>query len=241
METEFSERLINVLEKKRLKKKLEGDLKAILDDLSAQTSRLDDLSAQLNREKVDVEKLESNSLAAIFYTVLGSREAQLEKERQEMLRAQLVYQNTKHQVASLEGERNYLLRKLARLEGVESKYETLLSEKEAYLRGSNPVVANKLVEISEQVANLNAEIKEIDEAIDVGSQVVLGLVQVLGSLNSAKSWGVWDMVGGGFLSTAVKHSRIDEARERVTQVQELMTRFKRELADVWIFISRSAV
>ena len=40
------------------------------------------------------------------------------------------------------------------------------------------------------------------------------------------------MFGGGLLSTAVKHDRIDRARQGIQDVQERMSHFKRELADV---------
>jgi hypothetical protein len=40
------------------------------------------------------------------------------------------------------------------------------------------------------------------------------------------------MLGGGLISTAIKHSRIDDARMGVNDVQTKMSQFKRELADV---------
>lgn len=41
------------------------------------------------KEQTDVRQLESLSLTVLFYSLLGSKEQQLEKERQEALRAQL--------------------------------------------------------------------------------------------------------------------------------------------------------
>jgi hypothetical protein len=40
------------------------------------------------------------------------------------------------------------------------------------------------------------------------------------------------MLGGGLIATAVKHSRIDRARESVHHVQQLLRVFQRELADI---------
>jgi hypothetical protein len=62
--------------------------------------------------------------------------------------------------------------------------------------------------------------------------VISGLEQVIESLGSAEGWGTWDMLGGGLISTAIKHSRIDDARMGVNDVQTKMSQFKRELADV---------
>ena len=40
------------------------------------------------------------------------------------------------------------------------------------------------------------------------------------------------MLGGGLLATAAKHSHMDEARDAAYHIQNLLLRFRRELADV---------
>jgi hypothetical protein len=229
---DLSARLSKTIEQKRLKEKLEQDVHAIETELRDKSARLESLGAQLDQEKVDVEKLERISLTALFYSVLGSREQQLEKERQELLSAQLLYQQTKYQVESLRQEQASLLQRLNKLTGIEPEYELLLSEKEQLLRQSNQTVAKELIALSEQIANLDTEIKEMTEAITAGIQVVSGLDQVIKSLESAENWGAWDIMGGGLISTAIKHSRIDDARSGVNDVQVKISQFKRELADV---------
>lgn len=229
---DISGRLSKVIEQKRRKRKLEQDLKSVENELQDQSARLDSLRTQLEKEKVDVEKLESTSLTGLFYAVLGGREAQLEKERQELLSAELKYQQARHQVAFLKNEKAYISRQLGELAGVEAQYQSLLAEKEDFLHQSNQAVAAELMAYSEKIAELGSEIKEIHEAIAAGHEVVLGLDQVVRSLESAKGWGTWDMLGGGLISTAVKHSRIDDARSAVNSVQAQMSKFSRELADV---------
>jgi len=229
---ELSEQLARTVEQKRLKQKLERNLYAVETELQDKSARFAALSIQLDKEKVDVEKLEHMSLTTLFYSVLGSREQQLEKERQELLSAQLSYQQTKHQVEFLEQERTSLLQQLDKLADVESEYELILSKKEDLLRQSNQAVANELIALSEQIANLNSEVKEISEAIAAGNDVISGLEQVIESLESAKNWGTWDMLGGGFIATAIKHSAVDEARNGINDVQVKMNQLTRELADV---------
>ena len=48
---------------------------------------------------------------------------------------------------------------------------------------------------------------------------------MLDSLDSAESWGTWDMLGGGLFNTMAKHGHIDDA-------QRALSRFRTELADV---------
>ena len=228
---ELSKQLAKIVEQKRLKKKLEQDLQSVAAELQKTSIRLTALEAQLEKENVDVQKLEQMGLAALFYWVLGSRE-QLEKERQELLSAQLSYQQTKKQLEFLQQDQRSLSAQLDALAGVEAEHELLLAEKEGLLRQSHPSLTNELLAFSEQIAELQAQQREITEATGAGKRVVAGLEQVIASLESAGNWGVWDMFGGGLLSTAIKHSRIDEARAGVDDVQAQMSRFNRELADV---------
>lgn len=228
----LSTRLTEIVEQKRLKKKLEQNLSSVQKELKDKSALLESLRISLEKEKVDVEKLERTSLTGLFYSMLGSREQQLDKERQEMLSAQLKYQQAKYQMDYLEQEQNSLSQKLGNLPDVEYEYQSLLSEKEHLLRQSNPSAANELTDIEEKVANQKSEMKEIREAINAGNDVSSGLEQVIDSLGSAEGWGTWDMLGGGLISTAIKHSRIDDARDGILNVQSKMSQFKRELADV---------
>ena len=52
------------------------------------------------------------------------------------------------------------------------------------------------------------------------------------ALDSARGWGVFDMLGGGMLSTLVKHSKLDDARHYLDQAEYDLDVFRRELADV---------
>jgi len=229
---DLSARLSKIAEQKRLQEKLKRDLHAVETELRDKSARLESLGTQLAKEKVDVEKLERTSLTALFYSVLGSREQQLEKERQELLSVQLLYQQTKYQVEALRQDQASLLQRFNKLTGIESEYELLLSAKEQLLHQSNQAVAKELIALSEQIASLDVEVKEMTEAITAGDQVVSGLDQVIKSLESAENWGTWDIMGGGLISTAIKHSRIDDARSGVNDVQVEISQFKRELADV---------
>ncbi len=229
---ELSERLSRIIEQKRLKEKLEHDLHAVEVELLEKSTRLASLGAQLAREKVDAQKLERISLTSLFYSVLGSREEQLEKERQELLSAQLLYQQNKAQVEYLEREKGRLSDRLAKLADTDFQYDLILSEKESFLQPSNQTLSRELLTLSEELAALNSELREISEAIEAGNGVLTDLDQAIASLESAGNWGVWDMLGGGFISDMIKHSHIDDARNSVTSVQKKISQFKRELADV---------
>lgn len=74
--------------------------------------------------------------------------------------------------------------------------------------------------------------KEKREAMDAGRRALISLRAAQDNLNSAKNWGLWDMFGGGFISTMVKHSKMDSAKENMEQAKYDLRNFSRELQDV---------
>ena len=74
--------------------------------------------------------------------------------------------------------------------------------------------------------------KEKQEAIDAGNKALKSLRKAQENLDSAKGWGIFDMLGGGFLSTMVKHSKVDQAKENMEQAKYDLRSFSKELNDV---------
>ncbi len=74
--------------------------------------------------------------------------------------------------------------------------------------------------------------KEKREAIEAGQRALSSLRTAEENLNSAKNWGLVDMFGGGFFSTMLKHSKMDQARQNMEQAKYDLRNFSRELNDV---------
>lgn len=229
---ELNQQLTEMKEKLRLHQKLQDKYTKVREQISQDEARLQRLKAQLDKEDSDVKKLEGLSLTVLFYTVLGSKEKQLEKERHEYLAVLLKYEECKFAVSSLNREADQLQEKLSELGDISSRYDAKLKQKEYMIAGSNDVNARKLADLAHELGDLRFDIRELEEAIEAGREAHRGLEGMVGSLESARNWGTWDMLGGGLISTAIKHSRIDEARDLGYQVQQLLGRFQRELADL---------
>ncbi len=228
----LNERLTEVREKIRYKQKLEKDLLQIRDLLADERVKYANLKKQLHKEGRDVKKLEGLSLSGLFLSILGSKEAQLENERQEYLAAKLKYDECKSEVDTLEGEERNATAQLESLAALDDDYRELLGEKEAVILSDEGNQARLLLELSEDLGELKANQKELQEAIEAGNHALALLQKVQDSLGSAQGWGVWDMLGGGLIVTAVKHSRIDDARQHVHSAQQALHSFVRELKDV---------
>ena len=84
----------------------------------------------------------------------------------------------------------------------------------------------------EEILMVYAIEKEKREAIEAGCRALDSLHAAENNLNSAKNWGMVDMFGGGFLSTMLKHSKMDQAKQNMEQAKYDLRNFSRELNDV---------
>ena len=74
--------------------------------------------------------------------------------------------------------------------------------------------------------------QEIREAIQAADSALFHLRNAQQKLRSARNWGIYDLLGGGFFSTLIKHSKMDRARDEVEAARNAVCRFSRELSDV---------
>lgn len=74
--------------------------------------------------------------------------------------------------------------------------------------------------------------KERQEAIEAGEKALASLRKAQEYLNSARDWGIYDIIGGGLISTLVKHDRMDQAGQYISEAREDLRHFRKELADI---------
>ena len=76
------------------------------------------------------------------------------------------------------------------------------------------------------------ELREINEAINAGERALDSLWEAKEQLNSARAWGIYDMLGGGLISSIIKHRKIDNANEWMSRANRDLRCFAKELRDV---------
>ena len=76
--------------------------------------------------------------------------------------------------------------------------------------------------------------REVREAVQAGEEALAGIQKAREKLGSAKNWGIFDMLGGGMISSMVKHSRMDDASEDMEEAKRKLAAFERELKDISI-------
>lgn len=194
---------------------------------------MDKLGKLLDDKYGNFENMEGKSVKGLFYKVLGSKEEQTEKARQDYLDAALKYQEAKKEVDLLEFEKNLLKDKLEQRVGIEHKIKTLMQKRELELKRSDPKVASKLRAIGAEQENLQRVKVDIREALDAAEKAMANLQRMIMELKKASDWGQWDMYGGATNASYNKHSHIDRARELSLTVKHNLIRFEEELSDVY--------
>ena len=236
---EINSKLFALKDQIRIRGKVKSSLADVLSLLKEEERKLASLKAELEKESRDVEKLEGLSITGLFHSILGNKEEQHEKEKKEYLAAKLKFDNSINTVNILRKEKSDLELQLTGFGDIDKEYAALISEKEELLNKLNNSVSGKLRTCLEQINNSKLALNEIEEALDAGRELELILYNVQDSLSSAKGWGTWDLLGGGIIATAVKHSKIDEARALIASAQRQLTRFAKELNDVGLHSSIS--
>ena len=188
------------------------------------------LAAELAKEEADVEKWEGSSLAAFFYSMMGKREERLEKEKQEAYETAVKRDTVLAELAAVEKDLQKAEGELLRLKGCEEEYRKAVEEKAAILAAEGK--DNGILELEQKKAQLKEEGREIKEAMTAGECAMNRLQTVQQILREAESWGTFDMLGGGMLSTMMKHEKLQSAQEKIQEMQIELRRFQTELADV---------
>ncbi|MCA0969645.1 hypothetical protein LCM20_03435 [Halobacillus litoralis] len=223
------------LEQDRLKRERET-LQAELNELERKESHL---NRKLSEEKEDVEALEKMSLANLFYTISGRKDEKVEQEKQEVIEAQLKWKEAKQSVQELSEDIQHIKERIHTLGNPGEEYEALWAERKQYLIQKGEEKGKEILKLADQQSYLEAELEEVEEAIAAGDSALYALREAEEALGSASNWGTLDMLGGGIISTAVKHSRIDDANDAVHRSQRHLRKFAAELEDIGQHVSSS--
>ena len=73
---------------------------------------------------------------------------------------------------------------------------------------------------------------QISEAINLTNQILGYVEQAERSLSSARNWGFFDVLGGGFIVDMIKHHKLGKAREAMESVNYLMQHLQQVLGSL---------
>ena len=213
--------------------RVEEQVKVTKQELKETVAEFEGLGKKLNKELRDIEKLERLSTKAIFYKVLGSKEKQLEKERQEYLELSLKEEDLSNSIDLLEYELNILEAKISSRTDLNNRLKKLKNEREEEIIKTDPALRMELLALSNNLEETYRFKIEVQEALEAGQLCHNLMQQIVSLLGRVKNWGQWPT------HQANQHGRrrmrrdaIDRARNLAYQVKHHLNIFQNELKDI---------
>lgn len=191
-----------------------------------------DLESLLSKEVSDYENLSRKNLSNLLLEFLNKKEDKERKEYQEVLAARLKLEEAEKQIESIRSTIKNLRSERAELSGCERRFHELYERKYTLLMDSSPENGEKIKQAEDTIHSLKKTQVEIEEALSAGKSVLASVQAAKTSLDHAHGWGTWDLLGGGLISDAMKHSHLEEAQSAINDVQSLLHRFHSELSDI---------
>lgn len=230
----YNEQLQKLQEKAAQKKSVEAKLRELKAQKDELNNRVYVFKKTMRREQADVDRLERTSLSSVFYAMLGKKEEMLDKEKVEAYAAKVKCDSAVEELKVLEDDLQQREAQLRDLIDCEQQYHALLQEKREAIKATDSLDAERIIQIEQQIAEQKNHKKEIKEAISAGTLALGAAISIVSSLDSAQSWGTYDLVNGGLIAGMAKHSYLDEAQNKVITLQSQLRKFKTELTDVTI-------
>lgn len=230
MHTQYNEKISDMKRCIQKKSKLNLLLKQTEQDIIKEKLLLNRLSAELEKDNPEVLKIKSSNITSLFYAVLGTKEERFDKEKQELLKAKLKYDQAKNNVDYLVNETKKIVDKLAKIDGCNAEYEELIDEKLRTINVEDEEAIKELKKLIKRKESMSANIIEINEAICYGERALDAIENSIKALDDVEGWGIPHIVADE--TRAVENSSIDHARKYAEQAQRMLEKFKKELSDI---------
>ena len=228
----FDERLKELHKQKSQKKRLEAmivELKQQEDEVAKKTAELEGIK---KKEQLDVDKLEGKTIKALFFTLAGTKEEKLSQERQEAYVAAMKYDAAKRDLEGIVADLHICETELNQLTDCEAEYEHLLEQKKNSIKQEASRKANEVMLLEKDLAGLEHEITELEEALDVGYEAFDLVDGIVHELDEAHKLAEWDTFMDNMLIDIQKQEHIKNAQDSIADLRNKLRRFKTELADV---------
>lgn len=203
------------------------------EELRAQRKQLEEkmleLSVQYSRETQDVKELEGLTMTSLLFSLSGTKQKNLEKERREAKEAALRLKDAKKVLEQVEKELQSVDLEVRQLRGSKEKYETALKEKAAQMEAAG--VQTGFSDLEEKLGILETESIEVTDVLQLGNALRWQLHHIMEILQSARKWGRVDLIGGGSTSSVLKRERMEETRKALAELDVILGYFRKKFRE----------
>lgn len=213
--------------------KVQQHQEALQKRLKEEAKALTMLESALKREERNVEIIEKGSLRSFFHQIVGDREKQVERKRQDYLDIALKYNELGKSIDLIEFELDVLNKKLIEFDRIQQRYRDLIKLREKELMQSDPGVGRDLLLLHKRIDHGQVMLKDIAEAMRAGREAEKIMIAIEKELRAARNWGRYDTAGGRYASSHAKHSAVQRAKDLSYRARHALLLFRRELEDVY--------
>jgi len=164
------------------------------EQLASRRQLLAQLTQQLQSEQQGVAELERLSLTAVVNKLFGSYEEKLEQEVAEYLQAKMDVEACRISINSLEANLQEMDAMLVALANCDKWYAQAEEEQKQFLIQHGGIHPNKIMAIPNHIGELNALIKELDEALTLTKTLYYQLRNLVNLMNHPLMQGIGRVV-----------------------------------------------
>ena len=223
----FDQQLLAVYHEYNRKQKIKTHLQHLHVIIAQKEEDLEELTTILDEEQADLDALKGKNLYSIFQYLLGNKEQQLEKAKQEYLAAYVKYNSLISNLEDLREERSILEKSYSSLHAIDEEFAGLMKQKMALLNQGNKLPAG-YDKLMEKIANYQSKIRELQQTIKKGVSAKKYLHKVMLGLQQIEHW--------GDVPPLEIPTRIDKKVERINKdiyvSNNFLQKYEDELSDI---------
>ncbi len=180
-----------------------------------------------------LRSLEHPSWTWLRTSVTGRRTEELMEARTAHAVGTSRAQAAQDRAAAARAELDQLRARLEGLSDLDARRERAVDARAQWLASTDPEVARALEDIATEVGAAREMLREVAEAKAAAAEADRELAAGAALLDSADGWSTYDtFFGGGMISSAIKHSRMDDASSVLRRADLALGRLSAELGDV---------
>lgn len=191
------------------------------------------LQSQLKKETNDYKKLEGLSIKKLLAMFADNYEEMMDKEYREMKLAEYKHSELMERIQAYQDEIAHINELLSQYGSLDQEYNTLLNAKRHWATAEGLAGVEQF---ESELRLLKSRQTEIEEAIAACKALIVSLNSAKEGLSSAKSWGIFDIIGGGLITSMVKHDHIGRASAFIKDASDKAKLLAREIADLKMYL-----
>ena len=218
-----------------------ADFQARKNQLDALKNRRNALSKKVSAAKQERDdrrselyRLQTGALNVLLTKLLPGRRQKLDICKTIVKEADAKYDAASAESQTYNQQILQLERQVANGHLARQKLESLLAQKAQIILDIGGEPSEKLTGYDSQITLLSSQRSELEQAVHAGKSALWTTKAIIEKLQNAKSWGTFDLVGGGLISDIAKHGNLDDASQLTCTLQRQIHSFQKELSDISI-------